>query len=57
MWEAIIKWIESKSYRCKHNWELVSKNNVYWSSEDKIPSKIVHIYRCTKCCESKKIST
>ena len=53
MWKAIVKWIESKSYRCEHDWELVVQNDVYFSSSDKMPHTTRYTYRCTKCCDFK----
>ncbi len=29
MWKALIKLVESWAYRCEHEWELVSKTNIY----------------------------
>lgn len=55
MWKAIINWINSKAYRCEHNWEKIDKVNVYQNKDSKLPNKILHTYRCTKCCESKTI--
>jgi hypothetical protein len=57
MWKAIINWINSKAYRCEHNWEEVNTVNVYDNSFSKIPCQTKWIYRCTKCCESKTIKS
>lgn len=57
MWKAIINWINSKAYRCEHNWEQISKTNVYdESSSGKYPTTVRCVYRCVKCCESKTIN-
>ena len=57
MWELIKKWIESKSYRCEHDWEMVKEIAVYNYQTDKMPTYTKFIYRCTKCCESKTIKS
>jgi len=59
MKQAIINYINVRAERirpCKHNWELLAKveagnklNPSYRWTE--------YTYRCTWCCESKKIST
>ena len=57
MWKAIINWINSKAYRCEHDWEQVDKVSVVDDDSSKNPWQIKWIYRCTKCCESKTIKT
>jgi hypothetical protein len=57
MWELIKKWIENKSYRCEHNWELLTEKDVYLTSSDKMPHMTKFVYRCKKCCKSKTIKT
>lgn len=57
MWKAIINWINSKAYRCEHNWEEVSTVSVYDDPFNKMPCQTKWIYRCTKCCESKIIKS
>jgi hypothetical protein len=57
MWKAIINWINSKAYRCEHDWEQVDKVSVVDGDSSKNPWQIKWIYRCTKCCESKTIKT
>ncbi len=59
MKKAIINFINAIAERirpCKHDWEFLSR--------DKLSNKLnpdykwhIVIYRCKKCCESKKIST
>lgn len=59
MWKAIIQWIKSKSYRCKHDWELEERVKRFDSSNfSKRPDSILIVYRCTKCCNfnQKKIT-
>ena len=53
MWKAIINWINSKAYRCEHNWKLMNETEFYNYSSDSMPHKRVFTYRCTKCCEFK----
>ena len=56
MWKALIKWVESWSEKCDHDWEFLLKSEKHiFSSKD--PYRIQFIYRCTVCCESKKINT
>lgn len=57
MWKALINYINSRSYRCEHTWKKVEKVRVYFYPTDKMPHTTKHIYRCTKCCESKTIKT
>jgi len=58
MWKALIKLVESWSYRCDHNYELVTQEQVYnnGKTNDTIPDKIYYKYRCTKCCDFKVLS-
>jgi hypothetical protein len=53
MWEAIIKWIESRSYRCDHNYELIMQDKLYENHKSKMPHAEIFAYRCTKCCDFK----
>jgi hypothetical protein len=57
MWEALIKLVESWSYRCKHDWEQVGRSNTFFTSTDRMPYKTTVTYRCTSCCASKQIDT
>lgn len=57
MWKAIINWINSKAYRCEHNWEKVHHAEVYSNANDRYPYQTKITYVCTKCCESKTIKT
>lgn len=58
MWEALIKLVEKWSYRCEHDWESLAKTNIYLDGDkDKLPIKITRTYRCTKCCEFKRLDT
>lgn len=54
MWKAIIKLVESWSYRCEHDWEYIEEINYYKDSTSKHPHRKTHVYRCKKCCEFKK---
>ncbi len=57
--KAIVKLIEKWAYRCEHDWELVTKSKHYNErslSHDMLTHVDYH-YRCTKCCEHKKIIT
>ena len=56
MWKVLIKWVESWSYRCEHDWEVIDKTAVYSKPDDKMPYQINYSYRCKKCCEFKKIT-
>ena len=56
MWKALIKWVESWSYRCEHDWVFHDKAEYFNGSYTKMPNKISSVYRCKKCCESKKIT-
>lgn len=56
MWKVLIKWVENWSYRCEHDWEFLDASEYYNNSYDKMPYKISRVYRCKKCCESKKIT-
>lgn len=53
MWKALIKLVEKWAYKCKHNWKLEEKVNIYQYYTSKLPYKIKTIYRCHKCCEVK----
>lgn len=55
MWKAIINYINSKSYRCKHNWELINEVHVYESSDSKFPHTTKMTYMCYKCGNHKTI--
>jgi hypothetical protein len=55
MWKAIINWINSKSYRCEHNWEELRVIDVYHDVYSNGPYETKWVYRCTKCCNSKII--
>jgi hypothetical protein len=57
MWKAIINLINSKAYRCEHNWEKIDEVNVYWTEKSKLPHRTKHTYRCTRCCEGKTIKS
>jgi len=54
MWKAIINWINSKAYRCEHNYELIKEIDVVTPGYQ-YPLQTKWIYRCTKCCDSKII--
>lgn len=54
MWKALIKWIESWSYRCEHDFEKIKETNVYDTPDSKLPYKTLFLYRCKKCCEFKQ---
>lgn len=55
MWEAIINYINSKAYRCEHEWEKIHETEVYLNEDSKMPHMIKHAYVCNKCMESKII--
>ncbi len=55
MWKAIINWINSKTYRCEHEWEKIDTTEVFWKVTDKMPHMSKHTYVCNKCLESKTI--
>lgn len=58
MREAIIKLILKWAYRCEHNWVKETIVDVWAHNIDsKHPIETRIIYRCTKCCKSKKITT
>ncbi len=57
MWKALIKWVESWSYRCDHKWEKIDELNIYESPWDKMPYQRKHVYMCKNCGESKTIKT
>ncbi len=57
MWKAIINWINRLNYQCEHNWEKLQTVDVYTNSNSKRPYETKHVYRCTKCCNYKKIIT
>jgi len=54
MWKAIINWINSKAYRCEHDYELLSKIDVI-DRDYPHPIETKYTYRCVKCCEHKTI--
>jgi len=56
MWKALINWINSKSQKCEHSWEQLAITHTY-GDDLHLPEKINYTYRCTKCCDSKTIST
>lgn len=60
MWKALIKLVESWSYRCKHNYILESTNNILdremYKEGKEVICRTEYIYRCTKCCDFKKLS-
>lgn len=59
MWKALIKLIESWSYRCEHEWECLEKRNVLdremYEKGVEINARTEWTYCCKKCCESKQI--
>ena len=55
MWKALIKWVESWSYRCEHDWDNGQKISTFKNSWDKLPTEIFEVYICKKCKESKKV--
>lgn len=57
MWKAIINFINSKTYRCEHNWQEIHVAEVYSEFYASSPIYFKYIYRCTKCCKSKTIKT
>jgi hypothetical protein len=54
MWKALIKLIESWSYRCEHNLEKIAETEVYENEYSKIPHTRKFTYMCLKCGEIKK---
>jgi len=57
MWKALIKLVESWSYRCKHDWEQIGKANIFINAKDRMPYKSTVTYRCKSCCKSNQIET
>ena len=56
MWKALIKLVEKWSYRCDHDWVLVKEVKVFDEHKSTgLPRDLVYAYRCTKCCEFKKL--
>ena len=55
MWEAIINWINSKAYRCEHNYEEKYRTSVFLTEDATLPYQTKILFVCTKCCESKII--
>ena len=56
MWKALIKWVESWSYRCDHEWDNGNVNSAYQFPTDKHPYERRVTYICKKCKESKKVT-
>ena len=54
MWKALIKLVESWSYRCDHEWVKEAETRVFATEDSKLPYKTKYVYRCTKCCDIKK---
>lgn len=55
MWQAIINWINSKAYRCEHEWHLINEMENYAKASDPLPSSRRATYMCIKCAEHKTI--
>lgn len=50
---ALINYL--RSCFCKHDWEKLQSTRIFEKQTDAMPTKFVHVYRCTKCCCVKKI--
>jgi len=58
MWKALIKLIEKWAYICDHDYEQFHKSHVYKPElSTKLPIRTEYIFRCTKCCKTKQISS
>lgn len=57
MWEAIKNYINSKAYRCEHNWQQLDEVHVYTDNDSIRPHTIKRVFVCSKCCNSKIIKT
>lgn len=40
---------------CHHEWKRIETINYYINKEDELPSKIVIVFRCSKCGHVQKI--
>ena len=56
MWKALIKLVESWSYRCDHDWikEGSITTETRFGPGHYCKNKII-TYRCTKCCETRSV--
>lgn len=57
MWEAIKNYINSKAYRCDHEWKQIDEVQVFSEAGDRYPHTIKRVFVCSKCCNSKIIKT
>ena len=56
MWKALVKWVESWSYRCNHDWEDYGKTKTFDEWGSKHPIKIEQTFICKKCKDSKTVN-
>ena len=56
MWKALVKWVESWSYRCEHDWEDYGKSKTFGEYGEKHPIAITQTFICKKCKESKTVN-
>ncbi len=54
MWKALIKLVESWSYRCEHDWDEVSEMDIV-KEGCKNPVETRKTFMCSKCGEFKQI--
>jgi hypothetical protein len=50
---AFERWLEG----CKHDWEYLKTNYVFWGDRDKYPTRVEYVYLCQKCKMVKKVNT
>ncbi len=55
MWKALVKWVESWSYRCDHDWDKGQHVDIYERGLE-LPIKSFKVYTCKKCKEYKRIN-